>query len=407
MLDSSRSRSARSFGLDALRVLAALGVFLKHSSLATGKQLQSGWAWTNHFEVGPAIFFALSAYLVYSPFVRAHLDAASTPSRLRFAVHRVVRIVPAYWCALAVLIVVDRASQHGGVGMHFGGPVGIAELLTFTHIYDPRHFFDGIAAAYTLDVEVSFYVFVLVWVGVIRWIGRRTNPFGAEVAGLCGLAVVNLAWRVLVEFVARPDAVRCTGSTTHWTCAAVNWLPGFLDYFVLGMACALVVARRKSVGKRIDIVPRSAAAVAIGAAAAGLVLYSARFGTVGLDTLVSPRALFAAHELRFAIVALLLVPAVFALHAAQDPPAGRARRVVRRVVPWFAMVSYGFYLWHQACIDLAIRATGGRSFHARFSNVAPLALVGAIGIAAVSWYLLEAPLQRRRDRFVPEAVRSL
>lgn len=389
-----RDGSDRLPALDALRVVAMLGVFLKHSSFATGLQLRDGWAWTNHFEIGPSIFFALSAFLVYRPFVRAHVAGAPVPSLRDFGRRRVVRIVPAYWCALAVFLLVDRASQHDGIGMHFGGVRGVLGLLTFTHIYSPAHFFDGIAAAYTLDVEVSFYVFVVGWVLLVRRLARGRDPLRTEWWGIAALFLVNVVWRVLVVVVARPETLRCTANSTHWTCAAANWLPGFLDCFALGMACAVLVSTATDSVVVRAVRARYAGIVALVLACAGLVGYSVVFGTTGLDSLVRRRDVLLAHEARFVLVAVLLVPAV----VRRPGRSVLARLAASPVVRWTAMVSYGFYLWHQGWLDIAVRAVGGRQFDASFAAVASMALVGALATAAASWYLLEQPVARWTSR---------
>ena len=59
--------NAHNGAIDALRVLGAGVVFIKHSSLATRLQLRPSFRWMNHFEIGPTLFFVLSAYLVYLP----------------------------------------------------------------------------------------------------------------------------------------------------------------------------------------------------------------------------------------------------------------------------------------------------------------------------------------------------
>src|SRR5262245_29160699 len=143
--------------LDGLRVFGALAVFVKHSSYATRLQYRPHWAWMNHFEVGPTLFFVLSAFLVYLPFARSHAGLEPVQRLGNFAWRRVLRVVPAYWVALTVLLLFVRDDSAHIFGVKAGGMSGVVEQFTFTQIYDPRHFFFGIAASYTLAVEVSFY----------------------------------------------------------------------------------------------------------------------------------------------------------------------------------------------------------------------------------------------------------
>src|SRR5207249_1789278 len=52
------------------------------------------------FDVGVAIFFALSGFLLTRPYVAAILDESRFPDRGSFYGRRLRRIVPAYWVAL-------------------------------------------------------------------------------------------------------------------------------------------------------------------------------------------------------------------------------------------------------------------------------------------------------------------
>jgi peptidoglycan/LPS O-acetylase OafA/YrhL len=49
------------------------------------------------------IFFVLSGFLLYGPFVRARLAGREAPDTEAYGWQRVMRIVPAYWVALLVV----------------------------------------------------------------------------------------------------------------------------------------------------------------------------------------------------------------------------------------------------------------------------------------------------------------
>src|SRR5918999_5190185 len=83
---------------DSLRGIAALGVFLVHASLVAN----SDGTWYGRYVVSLesvlAIFFVISAFLLYRPFVAARIDRTSTAPRVAdYARNRFLRIVPAYW----------------------------------------------------------------------------------------------------------------------------------------------------------------------------------------------------------------------------------------------------------------------------------------------------------------------
>ena len=407
--------------LDALRIFGALVVFVKHSSFATGLQLRSGFHWLNDFEIGPALFFTLSAYLVYLPFARAFsarditernsshdaprgatVEAPSAPGLKTFVLARVLRVVPLYWFALIVLFAFDHQSADG-IGIRFGGTRGLIELLTFTHIYDPKRFFFGIPAAYTLDVEMSFYVVFALGIAVLLAMATRSRARSItprrELAAIATLFVVNVAWRIAVGHAVRPKGTVCDATHTHWTCAAVNWLPGFLDYFALGLILALAVARgaRERVRAWCDrSVWRTRLPVASYVlAGACFALYSYRYGTVGLASLTGTDAELR-HELTLVFAMLLVVPATLVRPRSQL----LVQTLNSRVVRWGAVFTYGFYLWHQGLLDAMVQLSGGRPFHANFAIVAAGALTLSLVAAAVSWRLIEIPVGRLRSYVV-------
>ena len=55
--------------------------------------------------LGPIVFFAISGFLLYRPWVAARAAGAPAPAAGRYARRRALRILPAYWVALTVLAV--------------------------------------------------------------------------------------------------------------------------------------------------------------------------------------------------------------------------------------------------------------------------------------------------------------
>ncbi|MBJ7382145.1 MAG: acyltransferase, partial [Acidimicrobiia bacterium] len=91
--------------LDGVRALAALLVLINHSS-AFASGFDSGWSpepvriVTGLFgRIGVATFFVISGFLLYRPFVLAHLSGVDGGSAGRFWVRRFARILPGYWIA--------------------------------------------------------------------------------------------------------------------------------------------------------------------------------------------------------------------------------------------------------------------------------------------------------------------
>ena len=100
-------RSTRSRQIDSLRAVAAISVLAYHAlykgvllQLPTGSPLSP---WAAHLDVGVPIFFVLSGFLLYRPFVRARLSGSEAPDTEAYGWRRVMRILPAYWIALVVV----------------------------------------------------------------------------------------------------------------------------------------------------------------------------------------------------------------------------------------------------------------------------------------------------------------
>ena len=65
---------------------------------------------------------------------------------------------------------------------------------------------------------------------------------------------------------------------------------------------------------------------------------------------------------------------------------------------YVGLVSYGVYLWHQAWVGRAVSWQGQPTFRASFPAVLTTALAWTLITASASWFLLERPLLRVRDR---------
>src|SRR5258708_3347975 len=89
-------------GFDGLRALAALAIVVLHVTSATGAvQATGAGRYFARLDVGVTIFFVISGFLLYRPFVRSHLDHARGAIALgSFWWRRALRIFPAYWVAL-------------------------------------------------------------------------------------------------------------------------------------------------------------------------------------------------------------------------------------------------------------------------------------------------------------------
>src|SRR4051794_28133520 len=98
---------ARRFPLfDSLRALAAILVLSTHA--AGPAHAADPGAFVRPFAVrlgaGVAVFFVISGFLLYRPFVHARVAGEKRPGFGSYALGRFLRIYPAYWVALTVTV---------------------------------------------------------------------------------------------------------------------------------------------------------------------------------------------------------------------------------------------------------------------------------------------------------------
>jgi peptidoglycan/LPS O-acetylase OafA/YrhL len=387
-LASSRERIG---AIESLRGLAAISVLAFHAAFGADV-LQGGAAAQGHASAlenfasqlgaGVTIFFLISGFLLYRPFVRARVLGTREPWVARYAASRVLRIIPAYWVALAVIAV-----WLGLSGVFT--PRGIPTYFGFLQIYDPARVNGGLPQAWTLCTEAVFYIFLPVYALVMRKLpdGSPEARIRGEWLGLAVLFTAGTAWNAFALHLHNP--------VEPASAPFILSFPAWVDQFALGMGLAVLATTAEHRQPRgLAVVSRApAVAVLVAAVAFSAAAFLVRPGT---DELISG-AQWEIRHLLYGIVAIgLLLPAVFPrpeggwIHAAMTTRPGR----------WLGEVSYGIYLWHVAFL-IQLDRWG-------FSPPGPAAvrwlewiLLGTLltaVAAATSWYGLERPALALRDR---------
>jgi peptidoglycan/LPS O-acetylase OafA/YrhL len=374
-----------------MRGLAAFSVLVFHATFPF-RPPTGIWQYLSQRNAGPPItgvvvFFLISGFVLYRPFVEARLDGNRMPSLLPYAVRRVARIVPAYWVALAVVTV--------WLGLHeVQTPAGAVRYFGFLQLYGSFNTANGgISPAWTLCVEITFYAALPLLALAVRRVSasrfittRSIEPrsiVSSELALCAAMVVTSLIWQTVV--------CAAVPLSSGWRVTLLWTLPGSLDLFAAGMALAIVSAavERRSTPPRwlavVDRMPWLPWLLAIG------VFYGVGrvpdLGRYGFAAWWIP-----SHELKAIGAALLLVPLIFG-----SPARGWLRRIVGwRPLVWLGGISYAIYLWHKPLLEKLLPHVAG---HGELVTTLVLAVATTV-IAAVSFYAIERPAQRMARRFL-------
>lgn len=197
----------RNAGLDLLRTLACALVVAFHMRTVLGVDFGPLNAFVQGGDSGVYIFFALSGYLLYRPFLRGDVDLRV------YGIKRLARLVPGYFVALIALAILT------------GSQLPIDNPLPYVSMTAPynvalRGFLGN---AWTLSAEILFYV---------------TLPLIARV--VAGAEIPRLAMLALVSVVANLVYFATFAPINAWLIGA---FPIVFYAFVPGMLLAVIEVR--------------------------------------------------------------------------------------------------------------------------------------------------------------------
>ncbi len=371
--------------LDGVRAIAALSVVVLHVSDRSGfSQHQIVGALTARLNVGVALFFVLSGFLLYRPFVAARVDGRPTSTVAHYLRRRALRILPGYWVALAIT---------AGVGW-ISFTLGWWRYAFFLQPYNIYSLFSGINPAWTLSIEVLFYISLPLWVVVARRLlaGRaRDAQLRAELWAVGALAVFGIAFRTAAVLIQ---------NTSLWVIS----YPAHLAWFAGGMGLALLSLWLEDRPAPRLLRPLIASPAACWGAALVAYLMAAYASGLprGLGSSPTPLENIVGHVLYLVVAVLVTLPAV----VRAERSAGFARGVSSAIrgllghplALWLGAISYGMFLYHDPFLDWLI----GRGFLDSAPGLPYLDLMivvvgGTIAMGAASYYLVERPFLRLKD----------
>ena len=372
--------AARGFvpALEGLRAVAAFAVLTTHvafqTASSTGSVIHRIWG---RMDLSVAVFFALSGFLlwrVHALHARSGAPGTARPART-YLRSRVVRIMPAYLALVAAvfLLVPHNASSSASTWV---------ANLTLTQVFVPDSLAEGLTHAWSLSVEMSFYlVLPLLWWSLARLRGRAARW---RIPVIAAVAALSLGW-ALVPWHDLGLPERLNDQILP---------PAFASWFAAGMILAELVAAPPG---RVAALARHRHARwgwwAL-AAAAFVATTVPQWFTEGFVHPPGPE--FAARTALGAVVAFcLLAPVALAPEGLRF--AGLGSGPMTMLGRW----SYGVFLWHVLVLYFSFEIAFVPMFSGRMLEVWLVTAVVSTVIAAVSYSLVEEPSRRwltpRRD----------
>jgi peptidoglycan/LPS O-acetylase OafA/YrhL len=274
------------------------------------------------------ILFVVSGFVVYPPTVATGGRFGSVGA---YAIRRGARILPAYWLALGVALIL-LATVGNSPSIPGAGPIvtHFAVLLQAPALLVSSNFPLGlgvIAPVWTLSLEIGFYIALPF---IAAWYFRR--PF----VGLLASAAIVVVWHVAAQHadgLASPVGIDLSGAASSRI--ALNYesqLPSYAIAFGSGMTAAWLYVRLRDRWSADALAPHALRATLVALGALGAFAYIA--GRNYLDNpLTLHRSLAVELGLPLTLAALLVAVAL--------APGWVQRPFGNRAIRWVADISYG------------------------------------------------------------------
>ncbi|GAB3947871.1 acyltransferase family protein [Corynebacterium tapiri] len=348
--------------LEGLRAVAAWGVLVTHVAFQTGLDPASHLGGIlARFDYFVAVFFVLSAFVLWRSFLTRDRPAVARYARSRFS-----RIVPAYLAAvLAVVVFVPEAATASASQ--------ILANLTLTQLYVPQALMPGLTHLWSLGVEVAFYL-VLPLIALL--IGRV--PRRVRIACFAAVGVLSLGWSFL-------PFVEAVGAGDSQAANRQIWPPAYASWFAVGLIAAECEGRVPGWLQRAF---RRRLPWWLLALACAWVASRPWFGPLGLDH-PSP-----GEFARRILLGALFGFAVVVPYALAPSSGWLASEPMITLGRW----SYSLFLWHVAVLAFVFPLLGLGYFQGGFVQVLVVSTVLSVLVAALSYEFIERPARRMLDR---------
>jgi peptidoglycan/LPS O-acetylase OafA/YrhL len=337
--------------LDGWRAVAIVGVTVAHVCYPIfgpdgSHPNTAAFALTRYGALGVDLFFGISGFLICSRLLR-ELEVHGRISFLGFYIRRTFRILPPYFVTVAVL-----------AALGFAGLLPISRQELWTSIVFVRNYLPGTeshgwytAHFWSLAVEEHFY---LLWPALLAWWGPSR-----AIRNVSLLALGVGFWRAFEFRAALLDHM--LPGVSLYTRSDIR-----IDALLWGCCIALLLRNRDRASRW--------------SSAAPMPIWTAAVAAFVLCVMASPPLAMMWQA--------MLIPIVLAGTVL------RPQMLVGRVLEWGAVrwvgrLSYSLYLWQTPFFTASVSQTP-----LGLIQTFPFNLVGLLGAATISYYLIEGPMIR-------------
>jgi peptidoglycan/LPS O-acetylase OafA/YrhL len=391
---------SRLWEVEGLRAVAAWGIVVFHvwvfsSPAVLGWNLGPFTAFVSPLQSGVTLFFVLSGFLLYRPIAAAVLDAAPGPSVWRYLRNRALRILPAYWVILLLVVFALRSASLGASGHDVvTGP--LTDPKTFfldvflLQTYVPEGIWSGILPAWSLTIEVAFY-FMLPLLGLAalafaRGPTRGRRRIAAALGPVLFMLLLGAVGKILVAVYANGPQ---RATTSDWHSVLDRSILTHADLFGFGMGAAFVLLLwERGMGARLECLLSSRV--------------SRPLAYLGLPTLflgyywLPPYA----YDAAVALLASFVLVRLLAFKGRADARSRLSLFLTQRWTVAAGRRSYSVFLWNYpvlAFLSTHDLLAGGNDAGAFFLNLLIAAPTIAV-LSALTYRFVEAPALRLKGR---------
>jgi peptidoglycan/LPS O-acetylase OafA/YrhL len=339
-----------------------------------------------------ALFFLLSAFLLYRPMIAHRTSGPAAPRVADYARRRVLRLYPAYWVALtgfAVFIGLSGVFSHNWWA--FYSLTDFLDLRLHDVCSSNQEFLCGLPQSWTLGVDMTFYVLL---------------PFYAALTGLLARGREARSWvRMELILLALLGVSSLLLGGPPFSLRGHDWFLfsalGHFYWFALGLALAVISVLDWKTG-----LPRALKAMASRPA----LCWAGAFAIYLFTVFVFYPAPFIIAPFREGLeyttlnlvqgvgAVLLFVPAVFG-----NPNRGLpARTLGHPVLMWIGLISYGLLLWNVTFAVLLGYPGADQSYW----TVLIAGTLLTVPLATLSYYFVEKPLMKLKYKSLREVLRT-